>query len=158
MTWKAFDYDPGKLYSISTANSSDTVTVTVNGNEVDLTQQLDLGVNKTPSDPMEEAELILAGICPKCRQENGEHDYLCSDWVATDLNLSAGTVTIGTSYGPSINLGPGPGITLDPTIHVGNNTLTEDKLNKLDYILDRFDDLDIDKIIKFMDKLPDDTD
>lgn len=151
MTWKAFDYDTDN-YSISTANSSDTVTVTVNGNEVDLTQQLDLGVNKTPSDPMEEAELILAGICPKCRQENGEHDYLCSDWVATDLNISAGTVTIGTSYGPTSY---GPSITLDPTIHVGNNTLTEDKLNKLDYILDRFDDLDIDKLIKFMDKLPD---
>ena len=149
MTWKAFDYDTDN-YSISTANSSDTLTVTVNGNEVDLTQQLDLGIDKTPSDPMEEAELILAGICPKCRQENGEHDYLCSDWVATDLNISAGTVTIGTSYGPSI--------TLDPTIHVGNNTLTEDKLNKLDYILDRFDDLDIDKLIKFIDKLPDDTD
>ena len=149
MTWKAFDYDTDN-YSISTANSSDTLTVTVNGNEVDLTQQLDLGIDKTPSDPMEEAELILAGICPKCRQENGEHDYLCSDWVATDLNISAGTVTIATSYGPSI--------TLDPTIHVGNNTLTEDKLNKLDYILDRFDDLDIDKLIKFMDKLPDDTD
>lgn len=154
MTWKAFDYDTDN-YSISTANSSDTVTVTVNGNDVDLTQQLDLGVNKTPSDPMEEAELILAGICPKCRQENGEHDYLCSDWVATDLNISSsGTVNINHGF-PGMGTTYGPTITFDSTLHVGNNTLTEDKLNKLDYILDRFDDLDIDKLIKFMDKLPD---
>lgn len=146
MTWKAFDY--GTDYSISTADSTDTITVTVNGTDVDLTQQLDFGVNKTPDDPIAEAELILSGICPKCRCETPEHDWNCPDWSANSVGFDPSqNVTIGTTYGPTI--------TLDSTIHVGNNTLTQEKLDKLDALLDRVDDLDIDKLIKFVDKLPD---
>lgn len=151
MTQKPFDRDIDN-YSISTAHSSDTITITVNGDEVDLNEQLNISVNKTPSDPMEEAELILAGICPKCRQDNGAHDWQCPDW-ASDLgipeyiNMNHGFPGMATTYGPNI--------TPDPTIHVGNNTLTQEKLDKLDALLDRFDDLDLDKLIKFMDKLPD---
>lgn len=87
-------------------------------------------IDRTPDDEIEKAELILAGICPACRRDDGKHDARCPHF-----KYDIDGITINTASGPN-------------TITIGNRELTEDKLEKLDKLLDAIDDIDV-----FLDKL-----
>ena len=138
-----------------------TTTVTVDGLPVDESVyetgvQLNFGIDKTLEDDMETAQLILRGICPKCRKDDGDHEWDCPAWSGTLQDTTFSTsqnISFGTPYGPTVTIDTID--TTNSTIHVGNNTLTQEKLDKLDALLDRVENLDIDKLIKFVDKLPD---
>lgn len=82
-------------------------------------------VDQTPTDDVEKAELILAGICPACRRTDGKHDYTCPHYNYTVDGITINTQTSGAGM-----------------ITVGNHTITEEKLDKLDKILDAIDDID----------------
>lgn len=95
-------------------------------------------IDQTPIDPVELAELKLAGICPKCRAEDG-HEWNCEESLQfTDVSAwTSSPVTFNTA---SINTSP-------VTITVGNATLTEDKINRLNVLLDAFTDEEINDLI-----------
>ena len=101
-------------------------TVTIPGTD-DFTFTWDHGLtqDQTPTDDVEKAELILAGICPACRRTDGKHDYTCPHYDYTVDGITINTQTSGSSV-----------------ITVGNHTITEEKLDKLDKILDAIDDID----------------
>lgn len=79
----------------------------------------------TPTDEIEKAELILAGICPACRRDDGKHDYTCPRYEYSVDGITINTQTAGAGV-----------------ITVGNHSITEEKLEKLDKILDAIDDID----------------
>ena len=96
-----------------TISDSDNLTVTTS-------------VDQTPDDDVEKAELILRGICPACRRSDGKHDYTCPHY-----DFSVDGITISTKTA-------GAGV-----ITVGNHSITEEKLEVLDRIIDAVgDDLD----------------
>lgn len=83
-------------------------------------------VDQTPIDDMEKAELILQGKCPACRRDDGKHEYTCPhyDYAVDGITISTKTTGAGV-------------------ISVGNHTITEEKLEVLDKIIDAVgDDLD----------------
>lgn len=108
---------------------STTVDGTVADSDFDYTYSIGT-IDQTPADEIEKAELILAGICPACRRDDGKHDARCPHFTY-DID----GITITTASGPN-------------TITIGDRVLTEDKLEKLDKILDAIDDIDV-----FLDKL-----
>ena len=82
-------------------------------------------IDQTPDDDVEKAELILAGICPACRRDDGKHDARCPHFKY-DID------------GITINTQPaGAGV-----LTIGNHVITEEKMEKLDKILDAVDDID----------------
>lgn len=104
-------------------------STTVADSDFDYTYSIGT-IDQTPDDEIEKAELILAGICPACRRDDGKHDARCPHFTY-DID----GITINTASGPN-------------TITIGNRELTEDKLEKLDKLLDAIDDIDV-----FLDKL-----
>lgn len=82
-------------------------------------------IDQTPKDEIEKAELILAGICPACRRSDGKHEYTCPHYDYTLDGITINTQTAGSSV-----------------ITVGNHSITEEKLEKLDKILNAIDDID----------------
>ena len=131
---------------ITTTTGSPTITINAESNT-----QLDLGLdlgNKdlTPDDPFETAELKLAGICPACRNDEGFHTWDCKhyDYSAHNVITGAG-ITYNSSYQPNITIGTSTSISL------GQATLDEAKVQKLDKLLDLFDDDELDQLI--LDKL-----
>jgi hypothetical protein len=86
--------------------------------------------DQTPTDPIEIAEFKLQGICPACRKSTKEHDWSCPESSVFTINSAA----ITTSTIPSI-------------VSIGAATLDEDKLLKLDKLLDLFDDDELDELI-----------
>lgn len=97
--------------------------------------------DQTPSDPVEEAELKLQGICPACRNELPTHEWSCPhrSWSLDGVTLTSDFDFVNTT----------------PSVQIGTAVLTEEKLEKLDKILDAFGDVDIDDLIKKLDKLKD---
>ena len=88
-------------------------------------------IDQTPKDEIEKAELILAGICPACRRNDGKHEYSCPHYDYTVDGITINTQTAGAGV-----------------ITVGKHTITEEKLEKLDKILDAIDDIE-----KFIDDI-----
>lgn len=124
--------------NITTTTTGD-YTVTIDSTTpTDTTLTYSSYVDQTPTDPVELAELKLAGICPKCRSEEG-HEWNCEESISfTDVNAwTSAPITFNTN---SINTSP-------VTITVGNATLTEEKLNRLNVLLDAFTDEEINDLI-----------
>jgi hypothetical protein len=83
-------------------------------------------VDQTPDDDVEKAELILRGICPACRRDDGKHEFTCPHYDYAVDGITINTKTTGAGM-----------------ITVGNHTITEEKLEVLDRIIDAVgDDLD----------------
>ena len=87
--------------------SIDDITVTVDGQPYETGVQLNFGIDKTPEDDIETAQLILRGICPKCRNDNSDHVWDCPDWSNT-----TDTITLNTSQNITFGM---PGMPYDPT-------------------------------------------
>ena len=102
-------------YDLDTV-SIDDITVTVDDRPYETGVQLNFGIDKTPEDDIETAQLILRGICPKCRNDNGDHEWDCSDWTNT-----SDTITLNTSQNITFGM---PGMLYDPTITVNTNDAT----------------------------------
>ncbi len=100
-------------YDLDTV-SIDDITVTVDGSPYEGVQ-LNFGIDKTPEDDIETAQLILRGICPKCRNDNGDHEWDCPDWTST-----SDTITLNTSQNITFGM-PGP---YNPTITINTNDAT----------------------------------
>jgi len=135
-----------KTKTTITSNSNSTATTTISdqifpdytlGSDYVVTLPVDnidykdltytYTTDQTPADEVEKAELILAGICPACRRDDGKHDFSCPKY---DYNVDGITINTKTQ---------GSGV-----ITVGNHSITEEKLEILDRIIDAVgDDLDV---------------
>jgi hypothetical protein len=96
-------------------------------------------VDQTPSDPVEEAELKLQGICPSCRKDNQDHDWTCKHFDSNTITLDPNSISFGNYNNP-----------FSPAITIGNTTLDESKVQKIDKILQALDDDKLDKLIKML--------
>jgi|TARA_R110000850_G_scaffold228322_2_gene353236 hypothetical protein len=124
---------------ITTTTLGDT-TVTINGSEASSEAgQITLTIDRTPDDAFETAELKLQGICPACRCTDGEHEWNCKNF---DYSIT-GNINNGTVYAHTGALTFST--TSTNSITLGNETLSEEKLKKLNNILDLFDDDEIEK-------------
>jgi hypothetical protein len=123
----------------SSWNTMGTDTFTIDTSTIsDTTLTYSSYVDQTPTDPVELAELKLAGICPKCRAEDG-HEWNCEESLSfTDISTYATSGNL--TFNSSVNTSP-------VTITVGNATLTEDKINRLNVLLDAFTDEEINDLI-----------
>lgn len=128
-----------------------TITTTQTGNDntvtIDPNTQLNFSTDKTPEDPFEEAELKLAGICPSCRKEDGDHDWDCKNYDYSTTSITGAGITFNSNYQPGIAINT----VQDTEIALGQATLNEAKVKKLDKLLDLFDDDELDQLI--LDKL-----
>ena len=131
--------------TISTPTTADTITVTVDNTTVDT--QLNFRTDQTPSDPFEEAELKLAGICPACRHEDGEHQWDCKHYDYSTTSITGAGITFNSNYQPGFTINT----VQDTEIAFGAAILTEAKIKKLDKLLDLFEDDELDQLI--LDKL-----
>ena len=136
--WITHDYSS----TITTTIPAGKGTVTVTG---DVSPQLNFNTDKTPADPFEEAELKLAGVCPACRREDGIHDWDCKHYNYSTSTITGAGITFNSNYQPGFTLD------VDTEISIGQATLDEAKIKKLDKLLDLFDDEELDKLI--LDKL-----
>jgi len=96
--------------------------------------------DQTPTDPIEIAEFKLQGICPACRKSTNEHDWSCPE--SSVFTINSGSVLTINSAGKQLT-----GTIPSKTITIGAATLDEDKLLKLDKLLDLFDDDELDELI-----------
>lgn len=106
---------------------ADSETVTINTS---------FSTDRTPTDPVEEAELKLAGICPKCRSTLPEHEWDCADnsvWTGVDT-FTVTDSTIGMNYDNYITIDAEP-------------KLSPETVRKLNRIFDELDDDDIENLI-----------
>ena len=124
-----------------TATGDGTVTIT------DPNIQLNFSTDRTPEDPFEEAELKLAGICPSCRNTNGEHEWDCKHYDYSTNSITSGGITFNSNYQPGFTINT----VQDTEIALGQATLNEAKIKKLDKLLDLFEDDELDQLI--LDKL-----
>lgn len=130
--WTADCTDPCS-YSYYSYADSETVTVSTA-----------FSTDRTPTDPVEEAELKLAGICPKCRATLPEHEWDCADnsvWTGVDT-FTVTDSTIGMNYDNYITIDPEPKLSPETT-------------RKLNKIFEELNDNDIDDLIKKLGKLKD---
>lgn len=113
------------------------------GDTITIEPQLNFSTDQTPSDPFEEAELKLAGICPACRHEEGEHQWDCKHYDYSTNSITSGGITFNSNYQPGFTIN-----TVQETeIALGQATLTEAKIKKLDKLLDFFDDEELENLI-----------
>lgn len=125
-----------------------TTTIPAGGDTITIDPQLNFNSDKTPKDPFEEAELKLAGICPSCRNTNGEHEWDCKHYDYSTTSITGAAITFNSNYQP-----PGfidmsiMSINTDNEVSVGQATLTEAKIKKLDKLLDLFDDEELEDLI-----------
>ena len=133
-----------EFYAPITTTTTGDYTVTINGSTLPNyngdTGQLNLGgKDLTPADDIETAELKLQGICPACRCINNDHEWNCKHYdYSTSIDTNAITFNSSSILNPT-------------TITLGSGTLTEEKITKLDKLLDLFDDDELDQLI--LDKL-----
>ena len=122
---------------------STTITMPADGDTITIEPQLNFSTDQTPSDPFEEAELKLAGICPACRHEEGEHQWDCKHYDYSTNSITSGGITFNSNYQPGFTIN-----TVQETeIALGQATLTEAKIKKLDKLLDFFDDEELENLI-----------
>lgn len=127
--------------TITTSSPGSTTADTIT---IDPNTQLNFGTDRTPEDPFEEAELKLAGVCPACRREDGEHEWDCKNYDYSTTNITGSAITFGSNYQPGFTINTG---VQDTEIALGEATLNEAKLKKLDKLLDLFDDEELGKIV-----------
>lgn len=129
-SWIIHDPYPTTI-TTTIATGTDTVTIT--------DPQLNFNSDKTPQDPFEEAELKLAGVCPACRNEDGEHEWDCKhyNYSTSTVNTIGGGITFNSNYNYQA----------DTEIKLGQATLDEAKIKKLDKLLDLFDDDELEQLI-----------
>jgi hypothetical protein len=118
-----------------------TTTIPAGGDTIAIDPQLNFNSDKTPKDPFEEAELKLAGICPSCRNTNGEHEWDCKHYDYSTTSITGAGITFNSNYQPGFS------INTDNEVSVGQATLTEAKIKKLDKLLDLFDDEELEDLI-----------
>ena len=118
-----------------------TTTIPAGGDTITIDPQLNFNSDKTPKDPFEEAELKLAGICPSCRNTNGEHEWDCKHYDYSTTSITGAAITFNSNYQPGFS------INTDNEVSVGQATLTEAKIKKLDKLLDLFDDEELEDLI-----------
>lgn len=129
------------FYAPITTTTTGDYTVTINGSTLPNYNdpgQLNLGgKDLTPADDIETAQLKLQGICPACRCTNNDHEWNCKHYdYSTSIDTNA--ITFNSS---SITT------TAPTTITLGSETLTEEKITKLDKLLDLFDDDELDQLM-----------
>ena len=124
-----------------------TTTIPAGGDTITIDPQLNFSTDRTPEDPFEEAELKLAGICPACRQEDGDHEWDCKNYDYSTNSITSGGITFNSNYQPGFTINT----VQDTEIALGQATLNEAKIKKLDKLLDLFEDDELDQLI--LDKL-----
>jgi len=125
------DWDWGREF-MPNYSYADSETVTISTS---------FSTDRTPTDPVEEAELKLAGICPKCRSTLPEHEWDCADnsvWTGVDTF----TVTDSTISMDYDNMNYDNYITID-----AEPKLSSETVRKLNRIFDELDDDDIENLI-----------
>lgn len=113
-----------------------TYTVDIE-NAMDAVGEYSYHYDQTPKDPLEEAELKLRGICPACREPSNAHSWSCPN----------------ASYDLVVDANGGYFTSIDANLTLGNQTLDENKLEKINKIIDAIDDDQIDKLLDMIKKL-----
>lgn len=121
------------------AGYADSYTVDIE-NALDISTDYTYSYDQTPKDPLEEAELKLQGICPACREPSNSHAWSCPN---ADLDL---TIDANGGY---LNFST----MVEPTITLGTETVDENRLKKINTIVDAIDDEKLDKLIEMIKKL-----
>ena len=111
------------------------------GDDITITTGIHIN-DRTPVDPVEEAELKLQGICPACRNPVEDHLWDCKH---QHHDIGGYTLDVGSQWNFSTHS--------DPTITIGSTIISEERMKKLNRIADALDDDMLDRLDEIIDKL-----
>lgn len=127
------DFNPSKNILLDPTGEA-SITVPVQSN---------FTKDQTPECDIEHAELKLAGICPACRCHNDDHTWDCKNYSWQNA-ITGTTINSSAQYGTII----AGGTTYSDQITIGSAVIDEDKITKLDKILELFDDDELEKLLE----------